>query len=177
MDGFTTARSAAAADRRRPNVQRLTERSEHDTMRLSRRVARFNKTVNNPLQGVYAWILPPWAVVLHHGRRSGRPYRTPLLAFRRDRTLIIALLYGEQSDWLRNLRAGGGQIVRAGRTLELVGEPRVLDRNATTELARLSPPARAYCRLADKHVLLEIGDKLPGYGPGTRTRPARRPTD
>ena len=135
-------------------------------MKLSRRVARFNKAINNRVQGVYAWILPPWAVILHRGRRSGRAYRTPVLAFRRGRTLIVALLYGEESDWLRNLRAGGGRVVRAGRTYELVGAPRVADTAATAELEKVSPPARAYCRLADKQVLLEIGEKLPGFGPG-----------
>ena len=135
-------------------------------MKLSRRVARFNKAINNRVQGVYAWILPPWAVILHRGRRSGRPYRTPVLAFRRDRTLIVALLYGEESDWLRNLNQGGGRVVRGGRTYELAGTPRVTDTGATAELARLSPPARAYCRLADKQVLLEIGEKLPGFGRG-----------
>src|SRR5438132_14236082 len=105
-------------------------------MKLSRRVARFNKLINNRVQGIYAWLLPPWAVILHRGRRSGRPYRTPLLAFKRDGRLIIALLYGEESDWLRNLRAGGGQVVRAGRTYEIVGQPRVVDTRATAELAR-----------------------------------------
>ena len=135
-------------------------------MKLSRRVARFNKLINNRLQGVYAWILPPWAVILHRGRRSGRPYRTPLLAFRRDRTLIIALLYGEESDWLRNLRAGGGRVVRAGRTYEL-SAPRVVDTSAgAAELSRLSAPARAYCRLADRQVMVEIGERVPGFGRG-----------
>ena len=135
-------------------------------MKLSRRVARFNKLINNRVQGIYAWILPPWAVILHRGRRSGRPYRTPLLAFRRDRTLIIALLYGEESDWLRNLRAGGGRVVRAGRTYEL-SAPRVVDTSAAAaELSRLSAPARAYCRLADRQVMVEIGERLPGFGRG-----------
>ena len=136
-------------------------------MKLSRRVARFNKLVNNRLQGVYAWLLPPWAVILHRGRRSGRPYRTPLLAFRKDRTLIIALLYGEESDWLRNLRAGGGEVVRMGRTYRL-REPRAVDTSVAAELSRLSPPARAYCRLADKQVLAEIGERVGGFGPGRR---------
>ena len=96
-------------------------------MKLSRRVARFNKAVNNRIQRVYAWLVPPWAVIVHRGRRSGRSYRTPVLAFRQERTLVIALLYGEESDWLRNLRAaGGGQVVRMGRTFEL-GDPRVVD--------------------------------------------------
>ena len=133
-------------------------------MKLSRRVARFNKAINNRVQGLYAWILPPWAVMLHRGRRSGRPYRAPVLAFRRDRTLIVALLYGEESDWLRNVKNGGGRFVRVGRTYEL-STPRVVDTSAAVELSRLSPLARAYCRLADKQVLFEIGDQLPGFGP------------
>ena len=85
-------------------------------MKLSRGVARFNKRVTNRIQGLYAWLIPPWAVILHRGRRSGRQYRTPLFAFKRGRTLVIALLYGEESEWLRNLRAGGGYVIRAGRT-------------------------------------------------------------
>src|SRR3979411_1858579 len=105
-------------------------------MKLSRRLARFNKAVGNPVQGVYAWIVPPWAVILHQGRRSARAYRTPVLAFRQDHTLIVALLYGEESDWLRNLQAaGGGQVVRAGRTFELRG-PRVVETDAAPELSR-----------------------------------------
>jgi deazaflavin-dependent oxidoreductase (nitroreductase family) len=135
-------------------------------MKVSRRVARFNKVVTNRVQGVYAWILPPWAVILHRGRRSGRAYRTPVLAFRQDRTLIVALLYGEESDWLRNLRAaGGGLIVRAGRTYEL-GRPRVVETDAAAELSHVSPVARAYCRLADKQMLAEMGERVGGFGPG-----------
>lgn len=133
-------------------------------MKLSRRVARFNKLINNPIQGIYAWLLPPWAVILHHGRRSGRQYRTPVLAFKRHRTLIIALLYGEESDWLLNLRTGAGQVIRAGRTFR-VGTPRVLDTSDAGVLGELSALSRTYCRLADKQVLLEIGEQQPGFGP------------
>ena len=86
-------------------------------MKFSRGAARFNKRVTNRIQGLYAWLVPPWAVVLHRGRRSGRHYRTPLFAFRRGQMLVIALLYGEESEWLRNLRNGGGHVVRAGARL------------------------------------------------------------
>jgi deazaflavin-dependent oxidoreductase (nitroreductase family) len=134
-------------------------------MKLSRRAARFNKRVTNRIQGLYAWLLPPWAVILHRGRRSGRRYRTPLFAFRRDRTLVIALLYGQESDWLRNLRAGGGQVIRTGRTFT-VRPPEVIDTSgAGPLLARLSPPERAYCRLAEKLAILELVEQLPGFGP------------
>jgi deazaflavin-dependent oxidoreductase (nitroreductase family) len=133
-------------------------------MKLSRGVARFNKRVTNRIQGVYAWLVPPWAVILHRGRRSGRHYRTPLFAFRRGRTLVIALLYGEESDWLGNLRKGGGHVIRAGRTF-IVGPPAVIEtRAAGSLLARLSPPERAYCRLAEKLAILELEERLPGFG-------------
>ncbi|MBV9212796.1 MAG: nitroreductase family deazaflavin-dependent oxidoreductase [Actinobacteria bacterium] len=138
-------------------------------MKLSRGVARFNRLVNNPLQGIYAWLLPPWAVLLHRGRRSGRSYRTPLLAFRRADALIIALLYGTESDWLRNLdAAGGGLVVRGGRTYA-IGVPRVVETgSAGRDLARLPGPPRAYCRLADHLVILDLGQRLPGFGRGPR---------
>jgi deazaflavin-dependent oxidoreductase (nitroreductase family) len=134
-------------------------------MKLSRRFARFNKRVTNRIQGVYAWLLPPWAVILHRGRRSGRHYRTPLFAFRRERTLVIALLYGDESDWLRNLRADGGHVIRRGRTYA-VPPPKVVGTGeADPLLRRLSPPERAYCRLAEKLAVLELGEQLAGFGP------------
>ena len=133
-------------------------------MKLSRGVVRFNKRVTNRIQGLYAWLVPPWAVILHRGRRSGRQYRTPLFAFRRGRTLVIALLYGEESEWLRNLRAGGGHVIRAGRTF-VVGAPEVVaTREAGSLLSRLSPPERAYCRLAEKLAMLDLEEQLPGFG-------------
>jgi deazaflavin-dependent oxidoreductase (nitroreductase family) len=133
-------------------------------MKLSRGLARFNKSVTNPVQGLYAWLVPPWAVILHRGRRSGREYRTPLLAFKRDRTLVIALLYGEESNWLANLRNGRGYVIRAGRTF-VVGPPDVVDtKSADVLLARLSRPERAYVRLAEKLAILQLGEQLPGFG-------------
>jgi deazaflavin-dependent oxidoreductase (nitroreductase family) len=133
-------------------------------MKLSRRVARFNKLINNRVQGTYAWLVPPWVVILHRGRRSGRSYRTPVLAFRRGDALTVALLYGEESDWLRNLQAGEGHVIRAGRTFQL-SDPRVVDTRDAAELQVLSPPARWYCRLAQQQVTLQIGNRQPGFGP------------
>ena len=141
-------------------------------VKLSRGVARFNKRVTNRIQGLYAWLLPPWAVIVHRGRRSGRRYRTPLFAFKRDRVLVIALLYGEESEWLRNLRAGGGHVVRGGRTF-VVGAPEVVvTSEADALLARLSRPARAYCRLAEKLALFDLEAQLPGFGRGSDLGPS-----
>jgi deazaflavin-dependent oxidoreductase (nitroreductase family) len=140
-------------------------------MKLSRRVARFNKLINNRVQRPYSWVLPPWSVIVHRGRRSGRLYRTPVLAFRHGDEMIIALLYGEESDWLRNLRAGSGQLVRGGRTYAISGAPRLVETSSADDLlAGLPAPARRYCRLADKQVVLALGERRPGFGPGPLRR-------
>jgi hypothetical protein len=110
---------------------------------LPRGLARFNRVVTNPVQGVYAWALPPWAVICHRGRKSGRMYRTPVVALRRGGELRVAVLYGEQSDWVRNLLAArGGQVVRGGRTYELI-DPHLSGRFL---VARLSEPAGGFGR-------------------------------
>lgn len=131
-------------------------------LKLSRRVARFNRAVNNPIQGQYAWLLPPWAVICHHGRRTGRRYRTPVLAFKQGRTLTVVVLYGEESDWVRNLLSGGGEVVRGGRTYPLA-DPRVLGEASADGL---SPAARAYARVSGKVLVAELGDPLAGFGRG-----------
>ncbi len=77
---------------------------------------------------------------------------------------MIALLYGEESDWLRNLRHEGGQVIRRGRTF-VVGRPEIVETSAAGSLlARLSYPERAYCRLAERLAILELGEQLPGFG-------------
>lgn len=83
-------------------------------------MAAFNRVITNPIQGTYAWLIPPWVVLVHRGRRSGRQYRTPVMARVRDGQLRVPVLYGLNSDWVRNLLAAGeGQVVRAGRTRPL----------------------------------------------------------
>ena len=135
-------------------------------VKLSRRVARFNRAVNNPIQRRYAWLLPPWAIICHRGRHSGRPYRTPVNAYKRGRTLAVVMLYGEETDWVRNLIARGGQVVRAGRTFELIN-PRVVDPQGAPGA---SPVARALGRLSGKLLVAELGEQRPGFGRGPATR-------
>jgi deazaflavin-dependent oxidoreductase (nitroreductase family) len=75
-----------------------------------------NKRVVNPIQRLWAPWLPPWALIVHRGRRSGREYRTPVLAWRSGSTLYVVLYYGTRAQWVRNLvAAGGGEVVRRGR--------------------------------------------------------------
>jgi deazaflavin-dependent oxidoreductase (nitroreductase family) len=89
-------------------------------MELPRSLARFNKKVTNRVQGLWAPWLPPWAMVVHKGRKSGRSYRNPVLAFRSGDRLAVILFYGSRADWVRNvLAANEAEVIRANRTHSL----------------------------------------------------------
>jgi deazaflavin-dependent oxidoreductase (nitroreductase family) len=95
---------------------------------LSDRLAQLNRLAFNPVVRTFAGRrLSPVAVVVHRGRRSGRRYRTPALAFRADGGYVVALFYGADRDWVRNvLAAGSCTLERGGRRVELTA-PRMLD--------------------------------------------------
>ncbi len=83
-------------------------------------LARFNRQVTNRLTRRFAGKLPGFAIVIHRGRRSGRTYRTPVNAFRDGDDYVIALTYGPQADWVRNvLAAGGCELVTRGQHVSL----------------------------------------------------------
>lgn len=89
-------------------------------MPIPLRVARFNRRVTNPLLGTISDWLPPFATLHHVGRSSGRRYRTPVFAFSSPRGVVIALTYGPDVQWLRNVEYGGGaRMVRRGHVLAL----------------------------------------------------------
>jgi deazaflavin-dependent oxidoreductase (nitroreductase family) len=71
-------------------------------------------------------VLPQFGVVVHRGRVSGREYQTLVNWWRDEETAIVALTYGSDVDWLKNLRAaGGGAIVNRKRIYRL-GMPEVI---------------------------------------------------
>jgi deazaflavin-dependent oxidoreductase (nitroreductase family) len=90
-----------------------------------RRWASFVTRWIDPLIRPLAGILPGFGVLTHVGRRSGRVYRTPLNVFRRGDRLVVALTYGSEVQWVRNVRAAGGCGIRMrGRDYRLV-DPRL----------------------------------------------------
>jgi deazaflavin-dependent oxidoreductase (nitroreductase family) len=106
-------------------------------MRLMRVMAKFNRRVTNKIIGLLAPYLPPWAVLIHRGRKSGTEYRTPVAVTIRDGSLMVPIGYGEESDWLRNLlAAGGGQVMHRGKTRALTN-PRVVDRDEVSGWGRI----------------------------------------
>ena len=68
-----------------------------------------------------------YAILHHVGRRSGRAYATPVVAHPILGGYLIALPYGVDTDWCRNLQtAGKGTLQRQGSTYTVV-EPEVID--------------------------------------------------
>jgi deazaflavin-dependent oxidoreductase (nitroreductase family) len=95
-------------------------------MQLPQWLARFNRYVTNPIQRMWAGWAPTMGILEHVGRKSGKPYRTPLTVFSTDDGVAILLTYGPDRDWLKNITsAGGGRMRRYGKTFELT-EPRVM---------------------------------------------------
>jgi deazaflavin-dependent oxidoreductase (nitroreductase family) len=57
------------------------------------------------------------SIVRHVGRTTGRPYETPVQAVATDDGFVIALPYGPNTDWLKNvLASGSANIVHDGAT-------------------------------------------------------------
>lgn len=77
-------------------------------MPAPRWLARANRVGFNHVVRLIAPRLPGFGIVVHQGRRSGRSYRTPVNVFRREGGFLIALTYGSDSDWVKNVIANGG---------------------------------------------------------------------
>jgi deazaflavin-dependent oxidoreductase (nitroreductase family) len=74
------------------------------------------------------------SVVRHVGRTSGRPYETPVRAVATDDGFVIALPYGPNTDWLKNVVASrSATIVHEGSTYR-VDRPEVVPMSAATPL-------------------------------------------
>src|SRR5262252_4722926 len=66
------------------------------------------------------------SVVRHVGRRSGQAYSTPVVVVQHDDSFLIALPYGQRTDWLKNvLGKGSATIVTNGHAYE-VDRPEVI---------------------------------------------------
>lgn len=88
----------------------------------------FNKHLLNPAMLTLAGRQHWYAARLEHvGRRSGRPYATPVVAHAVPGGFVIPLPYGTHVDWLRNLQAAGEAVlVMQGRRYSL-SAPQVLE--------------------------------------------------
>jgi deazaflavin-dependent oxidoreductase (nitroreductase family) len=89
-------------------------------MPAPRWLARANRYVTNPILGRLAPRLPGFGVIVHVGRKSQRQYRTPVNVFESDDGYVVALTYGRESEWVRNVLAAGGCVLETrGRSVQL----------------------------------------------------------
>jgi deazaflavin-dependent oxidoreductase (nitroreductase family) len=131
-------------------------------MQIPQGIARFNRHVTNPIQRMWAGWLPPFAIIEHVGRRSGKPYRTPVNAFYTTvdgkPVVAIVLTYGPDRDWLKNLKAaGGGQMRRNGKSFG-ISDPRVVTTaEAATHVSRRVRPIFARMPFEQAVLLTKTG--------------------
>jgi deazaflavin-dependent oxidoreductase (nitroreductase family) len=95
---------------------------------LPKRLARINLAVTNPVLRHAAKRLPGFAIVHHVGRRSGTPRSNPVNLFEHGDAYVIALTYGRDSQWVKNvLAAGRFEVETRGRRIALTGPEIVRD--------------------------------------------------
>ena len=92
----------------------------------NRWVAAFNLAVTNRITGLFAARLPGFSILTHVGRKSGRVYRTPVNVFRTPEGFLIALTYGRESEWVKNVMAPGGCQLETRGVLHQLSQPTIV---------------------------------------------------
>jgi deazaflavin-dependent oxidoreductase (nitroreductase family) len=118
-------------------------------------IRRLNKHGLNRLTAIWAGRPgSPIVLVYHRGRRSGRRYRTPVIAAASGRSLYIALTYGPRTDWCQNVLAAGAAGIRRNGMEQEISAPEVVDGSAA--LPAFSRPVRMGCRLIGIKQFLKV---------------------
>ena len=94
---------------------------------LKRPVAAFHRAITNRIARPFASRLPGFGVVTNAGRNSGKLYRTPVNVFREPGGLLIALTYGRDSGWVRNVLAAGRCQLETRRVTYQLSEPVIVN--------------------------------------------------
>lgn len=132
-------------------------------MPAPRSMARLQRRVINPVMRRVAGRIPVMSLVVHVGRRSGKEFRTPVDAFRDGDVVRIAVGFGRESDWIRNvLAAGRFQLVRREGTLDLV-DPVVRHDPSNQWAAAPLRPLLHLVRIED-HLEARVAGELTGSG-------------
>lgn len=88
-----------------------------------RQVAAFHRAITNRIATRFASRLPGFGIVTNVGRRSGTIYRTPVNVFREPGGFRIALTYGSDSGWVKNVLAAGGCQLETRRVMHQLSAP------------------------------------------------------
>jgi deazaflavin-dependent oxidoreductase (nitroreductase family) len=131
-------------------------------MPIPRAVTRLNKAVSNKLL-IHLAGHGPFVELEHVGRKSGRTYRIPLNAFRSGDTVTLALTYGPEVDWYRNVVAAGGCRIRMGRSWLTLGPPRSIPTpEGLRRVPALARPILGAASVTDFVELTVVGEEPAG---------------
>lgn len=126
---------------------------------LPKWLARFNRRVTNRITRRFATHLPWFGVVEHRGRKSGREYRTPINVFAAPDGFIVALPYGADTDWVKNVLAAGGCVIETrGRRVRLTN-PRLFHDASRSRMPRVVRSVLRLAGVADFMSLKTAGDE------------------
>ncbi len=112
-----------------------------------------NRHLLNPLMLRLAGRKHWYAAAIHHtGRRSGKPYATPIVAEDFERGFVVPLPYGTRVDWLQNvLAAKKATIAWQGKTYNVL-HPEIIDAASAMDLLS-SRRQRLFAGLGIEHYL------------------------
>src|SRR3984893_38645 len=89
-------------------------------------VAAFNLAVTNRITSRFADRLPGFGILTHAGRKSGKLHRTPVNVFRAPEGFLIALTYGRESEWVKNVLSAGGCQLETRRLVYQLSAPTIV---------------------------------------------------
>jgi len=116
-------------------------------------VAAFNLALTNRITSRFAARLPGFGILTHIGRKSGRVYRTPVNVFRAPEGFLIALTYGRDSEWVRNVVAARGCKLETRRVLYQLSAPTIVH---DPSRRRFPIPVRIVLRLIGANDFMQL---------------------
>lgn len=123
----------------------------------------FLKYYFNPLTRQIAYsTVGPFAIIRHVGRRSGKPYETPIMVAPIFDGFVIELTYGPEVDWYKNIVAAGGcTVIWHGKnyTINMI---KILDEQSGA--AAFSPLIRVIIRIARMRYFAKLTAFRPNAG-------------
>jgi deazaflavin-dependent oxidoreductase (nitroreductase family) len=131
-------------------------------MPIPKAVGRWNKAGLNRITKRIAPWMPGFGVVVHRGRRSGKEYQTPVNVFATDDGYVLALTYGPDTDWVKNVLAAGGCELRTGGRVVRLTAPRLFHDETRRDIRPLERQVLRVIGVADFLSLTTA----PGAAPG-----------
>jgi deazaflavin-dependent oxidoreductase (nitroreductase family) len=117
-------------------------------------VGKVNRVFSNRIIGLFAGRIPPFAIIEHRGRTSGKVYQTPIMAFPFAGGFDVALTYGPQTDWVRNVQAAGSCALEYRRRRIELADPEHF--TAMPDSASIPIPVRWGLRVLGVHEYLRL---------------------